>query len=84
MFIVETQNGLGRYSQYLEPPDFAIQSKLSFYHSIVVMLGISAVKLSIGFFLLRVAQQSRFRKFIIGMIGDFPFKDVGSGVLGVC
>lgn len=34
------------------------------------MLGISAVKLSIGFFLLRVAQKSKYRKFIIGMIGN--------------
>ena len=48
----------------------AVLSKMSFYHSIFVMLGISAVKLSIGFFLLRVAQKSKYRKFIIGMIGN--------------
>ncbi|KAL2219938.1 hypothetical protein M432DRAFT_543888 [Thermoascus aurantiacus ATCC 26904] len=67
-FIGESRHGLGRYSQYITQNDQEILRKYTFYHSLVVMIGISAVKISVGFFLLRVAGQTRFRKFIIGML----------------
>lgn len=56
--------------QYITQNDQEILRKYTFYHSLVVMIGISAVKISVGFFLLRVAGQTRFRKFIIGMLSE--------------
>ncbi|KAI9929821.1 hypothetical protein MW887_011626 [Aspergillus wentii] len=67
-FIGESQHGLGRYTKYISHDDQEILRKYTFYHSIIVMIGISAVKISLGFFLLRVAAQSTFRRFIIGAI----------------
>lgn len=57
--------------QYITQEDQDILRKYMFYHSIVVMIGISAVKVSVGFFLLRVAEQTRFRKLIIGMLSEY-------------
>jgi hypothetical protein len=69
---MESQNGLGRYTQYLEREDFLVLAKYGFYHSIFVMLGISAVKLSMGFLFLRITQDN-FRRFVIGMINEQVF-----------
>ncbi|KAK2766085.1 hypothetical protein FQN54_007600 [Arachnomyces sp. PD_36] len=78
LFIVETQNGLGRYTQYILPGQPEILARVSFYHSIFVTVGNSAVKLSIGIFLLRVAERTKFRKFIMGMIGLFTVACTGT------
>ncbi|KAL1998723.1 hypothetical protein VTN02DRAFT_5679 [Thermoascus thermophilus] len=81
-FAGESRHGLGRYNQYITQADQVMLRKYTFYHSIVVMVGISAVKMSVGFFLLRVAEQTRFRKLIIGMlIFLLPFTLACAGTL---
>jgi hypothetical protein len=47
-------------------------SKWTFFHAIVIVLGISSVKISLAFFLLRFASQNKFiKRFIIGALGKF-------------
>lgn len=46
-------------------------SKWMFFHAIVIVLGISSVKISLAFFLLRFASQNKIlKKFIIGALGE--------------
>lgn len=70
-FAGESHHGLGRYTRYISDDDQQMLRKYTYFHALIVMIGISTVKVSIGFFLLRVAEQSKFKTFIIGMIGQF-------------
>lgn len=51
------------------PEDFAVFAKYIWFNAIFIVIGISLVKISLGFFLLKVAQRNGWRRFIIGMIG---------------
>lgn len=65
--IGESKHGLGRYSKFIT--DWAMLSKWTYAHAIIIVVGISLVKISLGFFLFRFAARTRFRWFIIGTIG---------------
>ncbi|PGH18780.1 hypothetical protein AJ79_00193 [Helicocarpus griseus UAMH5409] len=67
-FVGETYHGLGRHFLAIDMEDFPTFGKYIFFNAIFLVTGISLVKISLGFFLLRVAQHSRWRKFIIFMI----------------
>jgi hypothetical protein len=58
---IEAKNYGGKLSQWI------------WWHSLIVVLGISLVKVSLGFFLLRFTAQKKWLKwFIIGSISRFP------------
>ena len=68
-FIGECNAGMGRHAYYLKPENQSEIAHWQFYHSIVVMLGISFVKLSIGCVLLRFVSSKAYKRTIWGMIG---------------
>ncbi|KAF7131116.1 hypothetical protein CNMCM5793_004103 [Aspergillus hiratsukae] len=68
-FIGESHRGLGHYTSDIGMEDLMPLSKWMFFHAIVIVLGISSVKISLAFFLLRFASQNKFlKKFIIGAL----------------
>ncbi|KAE8380541.1 hypothetical protein BDV26DRAFT_290292 [Aspergillus bertholletiae] len=68
-FIGESHHGVGHFSANIEPPDFQILSEYMFYHAIVIVLGISLVKVSLALFLLRFASPNKnLKRFIIGAL----------------
>ncbi|KAL4908639.1 hypothetical protein BDW74DRAFT_166236 [Aspergillus multicolor] len=69
-FVGESHHGLGQfYAAIFANGDFGELSKWFWGHAIIIVLGISLVKISIGFFLLRFTTQKKFLKqFIIGSL----------------
>ncbi|KAL4780101.1 hypothetical protein BJX76DRAFT_339147 [Aspergillus varians] len=69
-FVGEGHHGLGQYNAAIAANhDNDILSKWFWPHSILIVLGISLVKISIGFFLLRfVARKKTLKIFIIGSL----------------
>ncbi|KAL2851223.1 hypothetical protein BJX68DRAFT_69434 [Aspergillus pseudodeflectus] len=69
-FVGESHVGMGLWSAAIEAKNYG--GKLSqwiWWHSLIVVLGISLVKISLGFFLLRFTAQKKWLKwFIIGSI----------------
>jgi fucose 4-O-acetylase-like acetyltransferase len=49
--------------------EYQVLAKYMWANSILIVTGISLVKISLGFFLLRFAQKVVWKRFIIGMIG---------------
>jgi hypothetical protein len=50
-----------------------------FFHNLLVMIGISLVKISIAFFLLRLVISRPYKIFLISMIGEFARPLIISG-----
>ncbi|KAB8211370.1 hypothetical protein BDV34DRAFT_109217 [Aspergillus parasiticus] len=68
-FIGESHHGVGLFSEDIKPEDFQILSEYMFYHAIVIVLGISLVKVSLALFLLRFASPNKnLKRFIIGSL----------------
>ncbi|KAL4758085.1 uncharacterized protein BDW70DRAFT_142395 [Aspergillus foveolatus] len=69
-FVGESHHGLGQYmAAIFKNNDFGMLSKWFWGHAIIIVLGISLVKISIGFFLLRFAAQKKaLKRFIIGSL----------------
>lgn len=70
-WIGETRLGIGRHVQYVGAENLIAITRWEFYHSISVTVGISLVKISLGFLLLRLVRKRLYRNFLIGMIGAF-------------
>ena len=68
--MLEAQYGLGRYSKDISGEDNQMLSKLVFCHSIIVMVGLSLVKISLAVFLRRFSQ-TLLGKALVGSIGRF-------------
>lgn len=68
-FIAETNYGLGRHGKCVGAQDFEMYLKWMFYHGIWGMVGVVAVKISTAFFLMRLAPQRWWIRFLTGMIG---------------
>ena len=60
-FVGETHNGVGRFSAAISPVDRENIAHWQFYHSIVVTLGITLVKFSVGFYLLRLVTKKLYK-----------------------
>ena len=74
----ETKYGIGHHQSTISIPDFETLLHWQFYHSIVIMAGVSLVKISVGLFLLRFVNSKAYKRFVIGMISTFntfPFPD---------
>ncbi|KAE8339631.1 hypothetical protein BDV24DRAFT_135552 [Aspergillus arachidicola] len=68
-FIGESHHGVGLFSDDIKPEDFQILSEYMFYHAIVIVLGISLVKVSLALFLLRFASPNKnLKRLIIGAL----------------
>ncbi|KAK7917472.1 hypothetical protein PG985_011080 [Apiospora marii] len=64
-FIGECQTGAGRHIWDLDMALFPAFLRWQYIHGILLVVGISLVKISIGFFLLRLIQNKWYRRFII-------------------
>ena len=69
-FVGETKYGLGRHMTCILPSDLEMLSKWLYFHSLWVMFGVVFVKVSIAFFLLRLAPIALWRRFLWGAVGE--------------
>ncbi|EER36545.1 conserved hypothetical protein [Histoplasma capsulatum H143] len=60
-FIGESHSGLGCYILFLSSEDREYLAKIGYIHEIFGLLGINAVKISVGFFMLRTISQVNIR-----------------------
>ncbi|ETI19928.1 hypothetical protein G647_08943 [Cladophialophora carrionii CBS 160.54] len=68
-FVGESKAGaLGRHPALVSPDDFGLFLHWRFFHSIIIMIGISLVKISIAFFLRRFVQGRIYQHFLMGCI----------------
>ncbi|PYH55234.1 uncharacterized protein BO96DRAFT_477834 [Aspergillus niger CBS 101883] len=66
-FVLEAQHGVGRFSKDITDEDEQVLSKLVYYHSLIVMIGLSLVKISLAVFLRRFSS-SLLSKALVGSI----------------
>ncbi|KKK19412.1 hypothetical protein P175DRAFT_0443568 [Aspergillus ochraceoroseus IBT 24754] len=77
-FVGECDHGLGRFFKDIGPNDYELLAKWLWYHSIIIVLGISLVKISLGIFLIRFAGQKKgLKKFILGTVIFLVLATVG-------
>jgi hypothetical protein len=67
-FVGETKNGMGRYEVTITVPELETILHWQFFHSIIVMVGISLIKISIACFLMRLGTGKWHKRFLVGMI----------------
>ncbi|KAH4924788.1 hypothetical protein HBI70_096550 [Parastagonospora nodorum] len=67
IFIHVIHLGLGRHIEAFPPENFLPFFRIMYFYSIAIILAYSFIKLSIGFFLLRLVDYTRWRPFLIGM-----------------
>jgi hypothetical protein len=60
---------MGRHIQFIESPHMENLMHWQYYHSWIVVVGVSLVKVSIAFFLLRLVSGRKYRWFLKGVIG---------------
>jgi hypothetical protein len=70
-FIGETQHGIGMHTKDITFPELGKMLHWQFFH-ITVTLGISLIKLSVAFFLLRLVPGKAYKWFLYGMISKLP------------
>lgn len=61
--------GAGRHIEYIDPLDFQTAFKLNFVSQPIYLFGICLVKISVGFFLLRIAVKPFYKRLIITIMG---------------
>ncbi len=69
-FIGATHHGLGRHLAALTLPDIQLAIHWIFWHGLLVVIAVSLVKISIAFFLLRLASRTQYKRFLYGVIGE--------------
>ncbi|KAF2263578.1 hypothetical protein CC78DRAFT_568907 [Lojkania enalia] len=69
-FVLETQYGLGRHMvvMMMDPIMYMKFARILYVHSILIMVGVSTVKISIAFFLLRLSTRTPYHRFLYGVI----------------
>lgn len=75
--IPEVYLGAGRHKEHIDPIDFANGYKLNFITQPIYLFAICLVKISVGFFLLRVAVAAVYRRIIIGIMIFMGFYTIG-------
>ncbi|KAF1928177.1 uncharacterized protein M421DRAFT_391775 [Didymella exigua CBS 183.55] len=68
VIIPQVYYGAGRHIQYIEPHEFAMGYKFNFITQPIYVVAIALVKISVGFFLLRIAVRAVYRRIIIGIM----------------
>jgi hypothetical protein len=70
LFVHVISLGLGRHAEAFPLENFSPFFKVMYFYSISIIFAYSFIKLSIGFFLLRLADRTKWRPFLIGMLGQ--------------
>ncbi|KAF2631081.1 hypothetical protein BU25DRAFT_223974 [Macroventuria anomochaeta] len=78
LFIKVTDLGLGRHAEAFPLQNLFPFFKFMYFYSILIIFAYSFIKLSIGFFLLRLADRTKWRPFLIGMLVFIGCFTVGS------
>ena len=68
MFLKIVDMGLGLHAEAFPLENIFPFFKIMYFYSILVIFAYSFIKLSIGFFLLRLVDRTRWRPFLIGML----------------
>jgi len=80
--VFEVKLGMGKHET--DPSlmsNFGQIMQWTYYHSIIIVVGISLMKMSVGLFLFRLVQGTRYKRFIIAMLAflvAFTFACVGT------
>jgi hypothetical protein len=68
IIVPQVYYGAGRHIEYIEIHNFQNSFKLNFVTQPLYLFAICLTKISVGFFLLRIAVQSFYRRMIIGIM----------------
>ncbi|EUC50581.1 hypothetical protein COCMIDRAFT_81567 [Bipolaris oryzae ATCC 44560] len=68
LFLTVINLGLGKHAEAFPVENIFPFFKYMYFYSILIIAGYSFIKLSIGLFLLRLADRTRWRPFLIGML----------------
>ncbi|KAK0111525.1 hypothetical protein ONS95_001879 [Cadophora gregata] len=80
-FVGETHNGKGMHTKSIRPDEYIRLMHWTYFHSLIVTVGISLVKLSVAFFLLRLAAGKGHRIFlycVIAFLAAFTLSSAGT------
>jgi hypothetical protein len=69
VIIPQVYYGAGRHIEFIEIHHFQESFKLNFISQPIYLFAICLTKISVGFFLLRIAVQPVYRRIIIGIMG---------------
>ncbi|KAF2829246.1 hypothetical protein CC86DRAFT_464898 [Ophiobolus disseminans] len=78
LFVHITTLGIGRHAEAFPLENIFPFFKVMYFYSITVIAAYSFIKLSIGFFLLRLADRTRWRPFLIGCLVFISVFTIGS------
>ncbi|KAF2708167.1 hypothetical protein K504DRAFT_534812 [Pleomassaria siparia CBS 279.74] len=69
-FVLETQYGMGKHFMVLvaDPTALKTVAHILYFHSLIIMIGVSIVKISIAYFLLRLSPRRSHQIFLYGVI----------------
>lgn len=70
LFVTVLNMGLGLHAEAFPLENIFPFFKYMYFYSILIIAAYSFIKLSIGFFLLRLADRTKWRPFLIGMLGE--------------
>lgn len=73
VIIPQVHYGAGRHIEYIDPKDFSQAMKLNFISQPIYLFAICFVKISVGFFLLRIAVRPFFRRLITGIMSEWTW-----------
>jgi len=68
LFLKVIDLGLGLHAEAFPPENVLLFFKVMYFYSIFIIAAYSFIKLSIGFFLLRLADRTKWRPFLIAML----------------
>lgn len=71
-FVGEINYGVGRHAECISMPELQMMMKWQFYHNLWVMFGVVFVKISVAFFLMRLASKKAWKWFLGCCIGMSP------------
>lgn len=75
MFLKVIDLGLGLHAEAFPAENLYMFFKIMYIYSTLIIFGYSFIKLSIGFFLLRLADRTRWKPFLIGILGTRGYFD---------
>jgi hypothetical protein len=73
IIVPQVYYGAGRHFEYIEPEHFKSSFKLNFITQPLYLLAICLTKISVGFFLLRIAVRPFYRRLIISIMGECEY-----------
>jgi hypothetical protein len=71
IIVPQVYYGAGRHIEYIEIKHFQSSFKLNFITQPLYLVAICLTKISVGFFLLRIAVRPFYRRLIISIMGEY-------------